>query len=109
MTFLLNPMERVWFAPALLLLAACSAPRVAVDGPRFTLGGRPWTPWGFNYDHDSDSKLMEEYWEQDWERLAGDFREMKALGATVVRVHLQLSRFLKSPAESDVDSLDRFS
>lgn len=93
----------------LLLLAACSAPRVAIDGPRFTLGGETWAPRGFNYDHDSDSKLIEEYWDSDWDRLAGDFREMKALGANVVRVHLQLPRFLKSPTEIDVPTLDRFS
>lgn len=92
-----------------LLLAACSAPRVAIDGPRFTLDGKPFTPWGFNYDHDSNSLLIEEYWDKDWDRLAGDFREMKALGATVIRVHLQLPRFLKSPTELDVDALDRFS
>ncbi len=98
-------------APLLLaLLAACAAPaRVAIDGPRFTLDDKPWTPWGFNYDHDSDSKLMEEYWEKDWARLAGDFREMKALGATVVRIHLQLSSYLKSPTELDLPTLDRLS
>ena len=100
--------QTVCFATC-FFLASCAAPRVEIDGPRFTLDGRPWTPWGFNYDHDADSRLIEEYWDQDWERLAGDFREMKALGATVVRIHLQLPRFLKSPAEVDVDALDRLS
>jgi hypothetical protein len=100
------------FVPiGLALLAACAPalPRVGIDGSRFTLDNQPWTPWGFNYDHDSDSRLMEEYWDKDWDRLAEDFREMKALGATVVRVHLQLSRYLKSPGEVDVDTLGRFS
>jgi hypothetical protein len=97
------------FAPLLVFLAACASSRVAIDGPRFSLDGKPWTPWGFNYDHDADSRLIEEYWDTDGDRLAGDFREMKALGANVVRVHLQLGRFLKSPTEADVDTLDRFS
>ena len=102
-------MRTLW--PVLTLLAACAPAmeRVRVDGPRFTVDGRPWMPWGFNYDHDADSRLIEEYWHAEWETLAADFREMKDLGATVVRVHLQLPRFLKSPTEVDVDALDRFS
>src|SRR6478752_3943855 len=52
--------------------------------------------WGFNYDHDADGRLLEDYWEKEWDAVAGDFREMKALGANVVRIHLQTGRFLAS-------------
>src|SRR5436190_14189951 len=92
-----------------LLLAACSGAgprtaaservRVSPDGKGFQLAesGRPFTPWGFNYDHDETGRLLEDYWETEWGKVEEDFREMRALGATVVRIHLQLNRFMKSP------------
>lgn len=100
-------MPRIGLSLLCTLLAACAAPRVAVDGSQFTLSGKPWVGWGFNYDHDSDSRLIEDYWTSDWERLAGDFREMKALGANLVRIHLQLPRFMTSPAEPNPAALER--
>jgi hypothetical protein len=53
--------------------------------------------WGFNYDHDDAGRLIEDYWDKEWATVAEDFREMKALGANVVRVHLQLGRFMAAP------------
>ncbi len=50
--------------------------------------------WGFNYDHDDTGRLLEDYWGDEWATVAEDFREMKSLGANVVRVHLQLARFM---------------
>jgi hypothetical protein len=50
--------------------------------------------WGFNYDHDDAGRLLEDYWDQEWSTVVDDFREMKALGANVVRIHLQVSRFM---------------
>ncbi|HNS22802.1 MAG TPA: PmoA family protein [Sedimentisphaerales bacterium] len=37
--------------------------RVSLDGRSFIkeTGGR-YTPWGFNYDHDENGRLMEDYW-----------------------------------------------
>jgi len=107
-------------AGLLLLLAGCStvSPRapaerlaVSADGKGFVLrpSGKGWVPWGVNYDRDADFHLLEEYWELEWDRVAEDFREMRDLGCTVVRVHLQFGRFMKSPDRPDEASLGRLS
>ncbi len=62
--------------------------------------GEPFRPMGFNYDHDADGRLIEDYWHSEWERVENDFRDMQALGANVVRVHLQFGRFMKSASEA---------
>jgi hypothetical protein len=63
--------------------------------------------WGFNYDRDDAGRLLEDYWADEWDTVAQDFREMKALGANVVRVHLQLARFMKSPEQADEKNVAR--
>ncbi|HUR53151.1 MAG TPA: cellulase family glycosylhydrolase [Gemmataceae bacterium] len=86
-------------------------PRVVVskDGKGFALEptGKPFAPWGFNYDHDEKGRLIEDYWEAEWDKVERDFRRMKTLGATVVRVHLQLGRFLDAAVKPNEKSLDR--
>jgi Cellulase (glycosyl hydrolase family 5) len=69
--------------------------------------GNPFVPWGFNYDRDDAGRLLEDYWAGDWPKIADDFREMKSLGANVVRIHLQLCRFMKSPGQPDEENLAR--
>ena len=69
--------------------------------------GQPFVPWGFNYDHDEDGRLLEDYWDQEWPKVEQDFREMKQLGANVVRVHLQLGKFMTGPKEPNRANLDR--
>src|SRR5690242_7654153 len=59
--------------------------------------GKPFVPWGFNYDHDEKGRLIEDYWEAEWPKVEADFAQMKKLGANVVRVHLQLGRFMDGP------------
>ena len=108
----------VRLAGVLLVLAGCSgapgrpaAERIAVapGGSGFVQepSRRPWVPWGVNYDRDANLHLLEEYWAQEWDRVAEDFREMRDLGCTVVRVHLQFGRFMKSPEQPDEESLGR--
>jgi hypothetical protein len=63
----------------------------------FAPSGRTFVPWGFNYDHDRDGRLIEDYWHDAWPTVEEDFREMAALGANVVRVHLQFGRFMDAP------------
>jgi Cellulase (glycosyl hydrolase family 5) len=63
--------------------------------------------WGFNYDHDDAGRLLEDYWRDEWATVAEDFREMKDLGANVVRVHLQLARFMKDADRTDEENLAR--
>jgi hypothetical protein len=69
---------------------------------------RPFVPWGFNYDHDEAGRLIEDYWETEWPKVEEDFREMKQLGANVVRVHLQFGRFMLSESQPNTNSLARF-
>jgi len=61
--------------------------------------------WGFNYDHDDAGRLLEDYWRDEWATVAEDFREMKGLGVNVVRVHLQLGRFMKGADQPDEENL----
>jgi hypothetical protein len=63
--------------------------------------------WGFNYDRDDASRLLEDYWPDEWATVAEDFGEMKALGANVVRVHLQLGRFMAAADRPDAANLQR--
>lgn len=65
----------------------------------------PFSPWGFNYDHDASGRLIEDYWNEEWPKVVEDFGEMKALGANVIRIHLQVGKFLKTPEQADESSL----
>lgn len=81
--------------------------RVGADGRRFVLAdsGTEFRPWGFNYDHDRDNRLLETYWRKEWRSVEEDFAEMKQLGANTVRIHLQVSHFMKSATKTNPDSL----
>ena len=87
-------------------------PRVQVskDGKNFVLAGsgKTFTPWGFNY-LGQHGKLAEEDWhtEEGWKRIDKDFREMRKLGANVVRWHLQFETFVKAPDKVDAAQLGR--
>ncbi len=81
--------------------------RISSNGRDFVYAGsgRRFVVWGFNYDHDREGRLIEDYWREDWDRVCEDFREMKALGANTVRIHLQVARFLRLPTEIDADAI----
>jgi cellulase (glycosyl hydrolase family 5) len=81
--------------------------RVSRDGQGFVLArsGRPFHPWGANYGN--AGRLIEDFWESDWETVAQDFREMKDLGYNVTRVHLQLGKFMTAPDKPNARALDR--
>jgi hypothetical protein len=83
--------------------------RVAAERNRFALhpSGKPFVPWGFNYDHDERQRLIEEYWDAEWPKVEQDFAEMKELGANVVRIHLQLGKFMDAPDRPNDAALDR--
>ena len=82
---------------------------MAKDRPAFVFEatGRPLVPWGFNYDHDESGRLIEDYWDDQWAKVEADFAEMKDLGANVVRVHLQVGRFMQSPDRPNEHALDQ--
>jgi hypothetical protein len=102
--------------PLLVLLAfvvpAAAAPplkfvRVSDDGTSFVTAdaGRPVLLWGVNYDHDGDGRLLEDYWHQEWPTVVEDFREIKALNANCVRIHLQFGQFMNGPDEPNAENL----
>jgi hypothetical protein len=91
--------------------SAADMPWIAVSGDQkgFVLqpSGKRFVPWGFNYDHDDKGRLLEDYWDSEWERVERDFRAMKKLGANVVRIHVQVAKFLDAPDKANERSLDR--
>ena len=90
-------------------LARCRGSQVSKDKKGFVLdpSGRPFVPWGFNYDHDDQGRLIEDYWEDEWPTVEAHFGQMKKLGANVVRVHLQLGKFMDGPDKPNGKALDR--
>ena len=85
---------------------------VSKDSRGFVLAksGEPFVPWGVNYDHDESGRLIEDYWHDEWPKVEEDVAEMKELGANVVRVHLQLGRFMEThdrPRESSLKQLKK--
>lgn len=71
--------------------------QVSQDKRRFEdTAGKTFRVWGVNYDHDDAGRLIEDYWESEWPRVEEDFTEIVALGANVVRVHLQVAKFMST-------------
>ena len=68
---------------------------------------KPFVPWGFNYDHDEQGRLLEDYWETEWPKVEADFAQMKKLGANVVRIHLQFGKFMDGPEKANAKALDQ--
>jgi hypothetical protein len=83
--------------------------QVAKDQHSFVLGdsGRRFAPWGFNYDRDANGRLIEDYWDTDWEKVEKDFADMHKLGANVVRIHLQFGKFMDAADKANDKQLDR--
>ena len=92
-----------------VLAAEPTVPRIRIseDGTHFVVADQsePFLLRGFNYDHDADGRLLEDYWHDEWPAVVEDFREMKALGANVVRVHLQLPKFMTTATTVDEKNL----
>jgi len=83
--------------------------RVADDQTHFVRSGsgERFVVWGVNYDHDNAGRLLDEYWDGEWETVVEDFDEIKALGANCVRIHLQLGKFMEAPDKPNVQALER--
>jgi len=83
--------------------------RPSDDGTHFVAAGSGERVelWGFNYDHDGDGRLLENYWHDEWPTVVEDFQEMKALGANVVRIHLQLPKFMDAPDQPNQANLEQ--
>jgi len=126
--FMRSTMNRVQILIAFLVLiaraalavgtndAVASAPaqplawiRTSPDRTHFVCDGTDhrFVPWGFNYDRDDSGRLLEDYWADEWTNVADTFQQMKSMGADVVRIHLQLCRFMKSPDQPNAENLAR--
>lgn len=81
--------------------------RVSDGGTHFVHGASAerFIVWGVNYDHDGQGRLLDEYWVDEWEAVVRDFREIKALGANCVRVHLQVGKFMDAPDKPNAAAL----
>jgi hypothetical protein len=60
-----------------------------------------------NYDHDTPGRLLDEYWDDDWETVVEDFHEIKTLGANCVRIHLQVGKFMDAPDRANAAAFKR--
>jgi hypothetical protein len=82
--------------------------RLSEDGTEFVMAksGTTFIPWGFNFVGEF-GRIVEEYWEDDWPGVEEDFKRMRALGANVVRLHLQVGTYMKTAREVDPAALDR--
>src|SRR5215471_15106791 len=89
----------------ILCLSASSASAswivVEKNGHGFVMAGDRFVPWGFKYSRDEKYRLIEDYWDTEgpegWSKVERDFREMKHLGANVIRVQLQFAKFMVAP------------
>jgi hypothetical protein len=83
--------------------------RPSDDGSGFIRAGSgaKFLAWGFNYDHDDPGRLLEDYWHKEWPTVVEDFKEIKALGANTVRIHLQTAKFMQTPTEPNKASLEQ--
>ncbi len=92
---------------ALAAAAPLPAVRTETQGRGFVAGEPPqsFRPWGLNYGN--AGRLIEDFWEKEWQTVVDDFAEMRALGANVVRVHLQFAKFMRSATEPDTAALKK--
>ncbi|MHC4325115.1 MAG: cellulase family glycosylhydrolase, partial [Planctomycetota bacterium] len=83
--------------------------RPSKDGSGFVRAGssEKFLAWGFNYDHDEPGRLLEDYWRREWPTVVEDFKEIKALGANTVRIHLQTAKIMQTPTEPNKASLEQ--
>ena len=81
------------------------------DGFVLSSTGAAFIPWGFNYSRDERFRLLDDYWNDEgpdgWAKVERDFREMKRLGANLVRINLQFGKFMDAPGAPNHASLAR--
>ncbi len=119
--FLANSLSRLGAAVFLAYLIGVPVTRAALpswvtvnksnSGFASSSTGSAFIPWGFNYSRDDRFRLIEDYWNdagsEGWAKIERDFREMRLLGANVVRVNLQFAKFMDAPGKPNRVSLTR--
>lgn len=86
----------------------CRRILVSPDRENFLLEktGQVFHPWGMNYGH--YGVLAKNFDDPEWDTLVSDFRTLKAMGANVVRVHLQYDEFMRSAEQPDPQAVAGF-
>ncbi len=81
---------------------------VSRDGRGFVFSQtqKPFHPWGFNYGN--HGRLIEDFWNKDWNEVVSDFHKMKAMGANVVRIHLQFGKFMNGRNTPNAHALHQY-
>ena len=72
--------------------------------------GQEMIPWGVNYTNAADGvDLIDDHWYDDeiFEIIKEDFLEIKALGANIIRIHLQYHKFMINRNIPNDAALDR--
>lgn len=83
----------------------CERIVVAADGFVTATTRQPFHPWGMNYGN--AGRLLEDFWVDEWTTVEQDLRELRDLGANVVRVSLQFGKFMRDAQHADDASLSR--
>jgi lysophospholipase L1-like esterase len=80
------------------------------DGTYFVMAGSNsrFTPWGFNCGFDDDGRINGAKWIEHWPTVVNEFKDMKSLGANVLRVHLQTTKIMSTPTEPNQQALAEF-
>ena len=90
---------------ALLVRGGLPWIQVSEDGRHFVQeSGARFVIWGVNYDHDAgpdSGALLDEYWDSRWSTVVEDLGEIKALGANLVRIHLQIGLCMADAENAD--------
>ncbi|MDY7396961.1 cellulase family glycosylhydrolase [Aureibaculum sp. 2210JD6-5] len=88
-----------------------SITKISVEGKKFVdAEGKTFFPWGFNYTNQANGVgLLEDNWANDnvWKTIQEDFLEMKAIGANIIRIHLQYHQFMLDANTPNPDALNR--
>ncbi len=85
--------------------AALERVAVSADGKGFVQqpSGHAFQPWGVNYGN--SGRLIEDFWDKEWDTVVQDFHKIAGLDANVVRVHLQFGKFMQASDKSNAAAL----
>ena len=80
---------------------------VSPDRKGFVLAtsGKPFVPHGLNYGN--AGRLIEDFWDAESATVERDWADMRAMGANLVRVHLQFGKFMESADKPNARALDQ--
>lgn len=98
-----KPPSAAQFSPA----SSMARIALAADGKGFIHASSKtaFHPWGVNYGN--RGRLIEDFWDTEWQTLVDDFRKIKQIGGNIVRVHLQFGRFMEGSDKPNAAALQQ--